>query len=283
MSRAPSSQVLLVNASPPQPSSIPACPPDGAVIRTDHLTIHYDRRAALDNVSVAFAPRERVAIIGPNGAGKSTLLKAIAGMLPPSHGQILLNDKPLSGTDPRITYVPQRAGADWTFPISVLDVVLLGMARTTPRWRRFGGKERARALQALRDVAMDHLAGVQIGSLSGGQQQRVFLARALVQCSDILLLDEPFAGVDIPTQETFIQVFDQLTARGATIVFATHDLLQAREAASRAVLLNRTVNADGPPAEAMSPASLARTFGGEVMVLPLAAPASSSEPELALR
>ncbi|MGN6484408.1 MAG: metal ABC transporter ATP-binding protein [Thermomicrobiales bacterium] len=262
----------------------PPCPPGEAVIRAEHLSIHYDRRPALDDVSITFAPRERIAVIGPNGAGKSTLLKAIAGMLPPSHGEIMLNDRPLAGTDPRITYVPQRAGADWTFPISVLDVVLLGMARTTPRWRRFGATERTRAHDALRDVAMDHLADVQIGSLSGGQQQRVFLARALVQCSDILLLDEPFAGVDIPTQETFIQVFDQLTARGATIVFATHDLLQAREAASRAVLLNRSIIADGPPAEAMTPPNLARTFGGEVMVLPVATGVvPTADPEFALR
>lgn len=273
-----------MNVQPRQPASSAApCPPGEVIIRAEHLSIHYDRRPALDDVSVAFASRERVAIIGPNGAGKSTLLKAIAGMLPPSHGAIVLDGRPLRGTDPRITYVPQRAGADWTFPISVLDVVLLGMARTTPRWRRFGSPERARAHDALRDVAMDHLAGVQIGSLSGGQQQRVFLARALVQCSDILLLDEPFAGVDIPTQETFIQVFDQLTARGASIVFATHDLLQAREAASRAVLLNRSVVADGPPAEAMSPANLARTFGGEVMVLPAAPHAPAPDRELALR
>lgn len=264
-------------------ASIPPFAPGDAVIRADHLSIHYDRRPALDDVTLAFVPRERIAIIGPNGAGKSTLLKAIAGMLPPSHGEIVLHDRPLTGTDPHITYVPQRAGADWTFPISVLDVVLLGMARTTPRWRRFGASERTRAHDALRDVAMDHLADVQIGSLSGGQQQRVFLARALVQCSDILLLDEPFAGVDVPTQETFIQVFDQLTARGATIIFATHDLLQAREAASRAVLLNRSVIADGPPEEAMTPANLARTFGGEVMVLPIARPASDTEPVAVLR
>ncbi|MGC4191245.1 MAG: ABC transporter ATP-binding protein [Thermomicrobiales bacterium] len=273
-----------MNPPPQTTASHAAAAPGDPLIRTDHLSIHYDRRPALDDVSVAFAPRERVAIIGPNGAGKSTLLKAIAGMLPPSHGEVYLHDKPLNGTDPRITYVPQRAGADWTFPISVLDVVLLGLAHTTPHWRRFGKRERDRAHQALRDVAMDHLAGVQIGSLSGGQQQRVFLARALVQCSDILLLDEPFAGVDIPTQETFNQVFDQLTARGTTIVFATHDLVQAQEAASRAVLLNRTVVADGPPAEAMRPANLARTFGGEVMVLPVASTTNPTpEPELALR
>ncbi|MGB3327938.1 MAG: metal ABC transporter ATP-binding protein [Thermomicrobiales bacterium] len=271
-----------MNTSPtPAIAGIAPCPPGGALIRTEALSIHYERRAALDRVSVAFAPRERVAIIGPNGAGKSTLLKAIAGMLPPSHGAVVLDEKPLTGTDPRITYVPQRADADWTFPVSVLDVVLLGMSATTPRWRGFGRGERTRARRALADVGMDHLAGVQIGALSGGQQQRVFLARALVQCSDILLLDEPFAGVDIPTQETFVQVFDQLTERGATIVFATHDLVQARETATRVVLLNRTVIADGPPAEVMSPPSLARTFGGQVMVFPM--PAATPEPELALR
>lgn len=269
-----------MNASPPlNPFSAQNRDEDRQRLRTERLSIHYDRRSALEDVSVGFGPRERVAVIGPNGAGKSTLLKALSGMLPPSHGEVFLDDHPLHGTSPHITYVPQRSGADWTFPISVMDVVLLGLSSTTPRWRRFGARQHAAAREALHDVGMDHLANVQIGALSGGQQQRVFLARALVQCSDILLLDEPFAGVDIPTQETFIQVFDQLTARGATIIFATHDLVQAREAASHAVLLRRTIVADGPPAVAMTQENLAHTFGGDVLVMPIAISAIS-EPVL---
>ncbi len=238
----------------PEPAAIgiPVGNDRAPIITTDKLTVHYENRPALTDVSIAVHRSETLSILGPNGAGKSTLLKVIAGMLPPSHGSVAMDGVPLKGTNPRITYVPQRSGADWNFPISVIVVVLLGISRKTPRWRGFSGADRERALHALAEVRMEHLAKVQIGSLSGGQQQRVFLARALLQCGDVLLLDEPFAGVDVPTQELFVELFRNLSSRGTAIVYATHDLPQAFQNSDRVMMVNRRLVAVGTPDEVMN-------------------------------
>jgi manganese/zinc/iron transport system ATP- binding protein len=243
------------------------------VVETRHLSVHYGQRPALDDVSIAVHAGEVVGLLGPNGAGKSTLLKVIAGMVPASHGTCEFRGEPLDGPNPCITYVPQRSGAEWSFPISVLDAVLLGLSRTAPRFRGFNAHERERAMDALRHVQMEPFAGVQIGALSGGQQQRVFLARALLACGDVLLLDEPFTGVDIPTQELFVSLLADLRARGTAIVYATHDLDQARHTSDRLILLNRHVVAQGPSREVFTAEHVHATFGGRVIVLdPLSAP-----------
>lgn len=250
------------------------------IITTNHLSVHYDHRPALVDVSIDVFAGETLSVLGPNGAGKSTLLKVIAGMLPASHGSVSMDGAPLKGTNPRITYVPQRSGADWTFPISVIEAVLLGISRSTPRWRPFSRHDRARATTALADVSMDSLANVQIGSLSGGQQQRVFLARALLQGGDLLLLDEPFSGVDVPTQEMFVRLFDELGKRGTAIVYATHDLSQAQQTSDRVLLVNQRVIAAGPPAAVMTPHELHATFGGHVIIMPhgFMPPSAASSP-----
>jgi ABC-type Mn2+/Zn2+ transport system ATPase subunit len=240
---------------------------DVPVLETIHLTVHYEDRPALADISLRFYPGETVGLLGPNGAGKSTLLKVLAGMLPASHGTVVFKGEPLRGTHPAITYVPQRAGADWTFPISVLEAVLLGLSHRTPRWRGFDRGEQRRAWDALRHVGMEELAHVQIGALSGGQQQRVFLARALLSCGAVLLLDEPFTGVDVPTQDLFGSIFADLQRRGTAIVYATHDLAQATHTSDRVVLLNRHLIAAGPPEQTMLEDPLRQTFGGQVIVV----------------
>lgn len=237
------------------------------VLETSHLTVHYDDRPALADISLALSAGEIVGLLGPNGAGKSTLLKVLAGMLPASHGTILYRSNPLRGTHPAITYVPQRSGADWAFPISVREAVLLGLSHRTPRWRGFDRDEQRRAMEALDHVGIEELAHVQIGELSGGQQQRVFLARALLSCGAALLLDEPFTGVDIPTQDLFGTIFADLRRRGTLVVYATHDLAQASHSSDRVVLINRHLIASGPPAETMIEEPLRRTFGGQVIVV----------------
>ncbi len=237
------------------------------VLETAHLTVHYEDRPALADISLTIAAGEIVSLLGANGAGKSTLLKVMAGMLSASHGTVRFRGQPLRGTHPAITYVPQRAGADWTFPISVLEAVLLGLSHRTPRWRGFDRSERRRALEVLSDVGLEALAGVQIGALSGGQQQRVFLARALLACGAVLLLDEPFTGVDIPTQDLFGSIFADLQRRGTVIVYATHDLAQAGHTSDRVILLNRHLIASGPPALTMREEPLRQTFGGQVIVV----------------
>ncbi len=241
--------------------------PGSPILQARGLSLHYGDRPALEDVSFDIHTGEVVGLLGPNGSGKSTLLKVVAGVMPPSHGEVRFGNQIVTRAVPGITYVPQRSGADWTFPISVIESVLLGLARATPRFRGFNKREHALALDALRKVHMDRFAKVQIGALSGGQQQRVFLARALLSQGDVLLLDEPFTGVDIPTQELFMSLFDDLTAQGTSIVYATHDLVQAREHADRLMLLNRSLVADGAPDDVFTPALVRRAFGGAVLVM----------------
>lgn len=249
------------------PSTHPSQHADrAALLSARHISMHYGSRPAVDDVSFNIGRGEVVGLLGPNGSGKSSLLKIMAGVLTASHGEVIFRGQPISGTTTGITYVSQRSGADWTFPISVLDAVLLGLAPTTSRFRRFRHAEREDAMAALAKVQMDGFAHVQIGALSGGQQQRVFLARALLACGEVLLLDEPFTGVDIPTQELFIALFDSLTANGTSIVYATHDLAQARDHADRLLLLNRRLIADGPAHEVFQPALIEQTYGGSVLV-----------------
>jgi manganese/zinc/iron transport system ATP- binding protein len=230
------------------------------------LSVHFGNRSALSGVDAAFAAGETVSLVGPNGAGKSTLLRVLAGLLPATHGTVRHNGAPVGGPNRAVVYVPQRTSVDWTFPVSVLDVVLMALAERRPRLRPFAGGDREAAHEALGRVGMERFAGVQIGQLSGGQQQRVFLARALLQGGEVYLLDEPFAGVDIPTQELLVSLFAGLRRTGKTIVYATHDLAQAARSSDRVFLLNRRLIAAGPPARVMTADNLRATFGGQAIL-----------------
>ncbi|MCA9832899.1 MAG: metal ABC transporter ATP-binding protein [Thermomicrobiales bacterium] len=230
-----------------------------------NLTVHYDNRSALRDVNLGIRIGEVTALLGPNGAGKSTLLKVLSGMISPSHGRATFEGEPLNGPHRGITYVPQRSDVDWKFPISVLECTLLGLLQERSRWRPYSKQDRETALAALHSVGMDHLAHAQIDALSGGQQQRVFLARALMSESKALLLDEPFTGVDVPTQEMLVRIFATLKLRGTAVVYATHDLAQAAQTADHAVLLNGEVMADGAPKDVLTADNLMRTFGGSLI------------------
>jgi manganese/zinc/iron transport system ATP- binding protein len=227
----------------------------------------------LEGIDAGFGRGETVSLLGPNGAGKSTLLKVLAGILPPTHGEVRLDGQPVTRPSPRVVYVPQRTGVDWSFPISVLDVALMGRGLASSRFRPLADSDRGDGLTALDQVGMRHLARVQIGQLSGGQQQRTFLARALVQNGDIYLLDEPFAGVDVPTQELLVRLFNHLRDAGKTIIYATHDLTQAAASSDRVLLLKRRLIAEGPPDRVMTAANLQATYGGEA-ILPFAVEAA---------
>lgn len=244
--------------------------PESAVrLSTRSLSVHFGERSALDDVSVQFRAGETTSLVGPNGAGKSTLLKCLAGMLAPTHGEVLLDQQPLRRPSSQIAYVPQRSAVDWAFPISVLDVVLMGRALHRNRLSRLSFADREAAFAALDQVRMRRFANVQIGALSGGQQQRVFLARALVQDAQIYLLDEPFTGIDVPTQALVIEVLTSLCQQGKTVVFATHDLAMAAESADACILLRHHVIAAGPPRQVLTAANLQETFGGAA-ILPFA-------------
>ncbi|MCA9876181.1 MAG: metal ABC transporter ATP-binding protein [Thermomicrobiales bacterium] len=238
-------------------------------LRTDHLSVHFEDRSALEDVSVNFFPAQTTSLVGPNGAGKSTLLRCLDGLLAPTHGAVYLAGEPVRRPSARIAYVPQRSEVDWTFPISVLDVVLMGRSLRQSRLLPLPRGDREAAMTALETVAMQRFTQVQIGALSGGQQQRVFLARALVQDADVYLLDEPFTGVDVPSQTLILEVLYQLCLGGKTVIFATHDLAMAAESADNCLLLNRRVVASGPPRDVLTAENLQATFGGAALV-PLA-------------
>ena len=183
----------------------------------------------------------------------------------PSHGYVRLDGNVVTGPEPCIVYVPQRTSVDWTFPVSVLDVVLMARRHSRPRWLPYSARDRQAAEAALTQVEMVPLAGVQISQLSGGQQQRVFLARALLENGDVYLLDEPFTGVDVPTQELLIGIFRHLCQQGRTVIFATHDLQQAFDSSERMIILNRIVIAEGRPAETMTLDNLRNAYGASAI------------------
>ncbi|HAX24983.1 MAG TPA: manganese ABC transporter ATP-binding protein [Chloroflexi bacterium] len=231
------------------------------LVDLSHISVAYGDRVALDDVSLALGSGEIVAFVGPNGAGKSTMLKAIAGHVRPDRGSVAFS--PTLGAKPRreIVYVPQRDKLDWTLPASVLDLVLMGAYRETSRWRPLRRESTDAALRALEVVGMSKHAGTQIGRLSGGQQQRVILARALIRPAAIYLLDEPFTGVDAPTEALFEEVIVSLRDEGKCVVMATHNLDCARDISDRVVILSRRIVAVGPPAEALTPLTIAVAFG----------------------
>jgi len=238
-----------------------------AALEIEGLTVRYNGRAVLEDVGFVAPAGERIAIVGPNGAGKSTLFRAIAGLIPIERGQIRAAP-PQSGKPGRpaeIAFLSQRAGVDWRFPVTVFDVVMMGRVSKIGWLRWYSPQDRRITNQALERVGMAELAGRQIGELSGGQQQRVFIARALAQEATILLLDEPFTGVDLPSQEAILAMLESLSAQGITILLSTHDLNLAAERFDRLALLNRRLISYGPPKEAIHPDALKQAYGGKAV------------------
>lgn len=233
----------------------------------DNVSVGYDGVLALDAVSFQLSQGEQVAVVGPNGAGKSTLFNVIVGKLRPSRGDVRVY-----GSGPKghicIGYVPQRNAIDWRFPVTVRDVVMMGRVGRIGFLRWPGRQDHELVEKALVDVRIDHLADRQIGELSGGQQQRVFLARAMAQEAQLLLLDEPFTGLDAPSQQILLEILEDLHNRRISILVATHDLNQAAERFNRILLLNRQLVADGAPQDVLTADLLRRAYGSHLHVLP---------------
>jgi len=225
------------------------------------LSVHYNNRAALDRLTFHLHAGERVAVVGPNGAGKSTLFKAIVGALPVTEGEIKI-----FGSQPAghvcIGYVPQRNNVDWRFPVSVEDVVMMGRIAKIGLFGWPRAIDRQRVQTALETVHLAPLAKRQIAQLSGGQQQRMFIARALAQESELMLMDEPLSGLDAPSQEDLLSLLDELKAQNVTMLVATHDLQQAADHFERVMLLNRQIVAFGAPAQVLMAEHLASAYGG---------------------
>ncbi|MBK7820640.1 MAG: metal ABC transporter ATP-binding protein [Tessaracoccus sp.] len=232
-------------------------------IQVRDVVVRYGEIVALDGVDLDVRAGGVTGLVGMNGSGKSTLFKAIMGMLRPDRGTVLID-----GVDPDVArrrgavgYVPQREAVDWSFPVSVRDVVMMGRYGHLGPTRRPHPADRAAVAEALDRVELSDLAGRQIGQLSGGQRKRAFVARGLAQGARIMLLDEPFAGVDKRSEATIVHVLRELADDGATILVSTHDLHALPSLADEAVLLLRKVLFQGPVADALTPSNLARAFG----------------------
>ncbi|MCA9157950.1 MAG: metal ABC transporter ATP-binding protein [Planctomycetales bacterium] len=231
------------------------------------VTVAYHRKPVLWNLSLDIPARSLVGIVGPNGAGKSTLLKTVVDMVPRISGEVQVFGQRYSKARSRVAYVPQRETVDWDFPATALDVVQMGTYGQLGWFRRAGQAERQRALEALRQMEIEHLATRQISQLSGGQQQRTFLARALVQRADLYLMDEPFAAVDASTERAIVTLMRALQTQGKTILVVHHDLHTVPSYFDYLVLLNTRLVAAGPTSEVFTEDNLQKTYGGKLTLL----------------
>jgi ABC-type Mn2+/Zn2+ transport system ATPase subunit len=202
-------------------------------------------------------------VLGPNGAGKSTLFKAILGLIPHYTGTVKIFGGTVNENRKRIAYVPQRDEVDWTFPATVRDIVLMGRFPSKSFLRRLHAEDYAKADEAMETLHITDLANRQIGALSGGQQQRTFLARALCQEADILMLDEPFAGVDITTEEHIIRVLRNLAAAGKTLLVVHHDLSTVRAYFDQVILVNQRIIAYGTTDTTFINEHLSKAYGSQ--------------------
>ncbi|RZL83328.1 MAG: metal ABC transporter ATP-binding protein [Rhodococcus sp. (in: high G+C Gram-positive bacteria)] len=231
------------------------------------VTVRYGDVLALDQVSLTLRPGRVCGLVGMNGSGKSTLFKTIMGTVKPDAGTVRINgDAPATARKTGVLgYVPQSEDVDWTFPLSVRDVVMTGRYGHMGLTRRPRKADRDAVDHALERVELTDLADRQIGQLSGGQKKRTFVARGIAQGATILLLDEPFAGVDKRSEATITALLRELAAAGAAILVSTHDLHALPTLADEAILLMRTVLLHGDPTVVLQPENLASAFGLDVM------------------
>ena len=241
---------------------------DPPALHVDGVSAGYrGNRHALDGISFRVEPGERVAVIGPNGAGKSTLFKAIVGVMQVSGGRITIYGEDTHSSHTNVGYVPQQNAIDWSFPASVFDVVMMGRCRHIG-WFRWPGKDdRDIVRDILEHLSLDHLADRQISQLSGGQRQRVFIARAMAQDTRLMVLDEPFSGVDQTAEQEIIESLDILTNHGITLLLSTHHMENAALHFDKVLILRQRLLAFGPPDEALTTANLRDAFGSALPVM----------------
>lgn len=232
-----------------------------SMLQVERLHVHHGAICALRNVSLAIQSGEAMALLGRNGAGKSTLLKAIAGLPAIMRGQILWKGEPVARWRKEIAYLPQREEVDWNFPITVRGLVEMGRYTQLGPWGKFRSVDEEAVESALQAMELGPLANRQIRQLSGGQQQRTFIARAMAQEARVLLLDEPFAGLDKSAAELLSRLIHRLTSEGRLIIASHHDLNTAEEIFSQALLLNREQVAFGPVRSVLTQPHIETAFG----------------------
>lgn len=233
-------------------------------IALENVNVRYGNNIALENASIKIPYHSFTGVIGMNGAGKSTLFKAIMGLVSPQTGTITI-----CGDDPKtaqkhghVAYVPQSELVDWDFPVSVYEVVMMGRIGTQNIFKTPSKEDHAAVENGLERVNMTSFQHRQIGELSGGQKKRVFVARALAQGADILLLDEPFAGLDATTEKSLIALLLTLQESGKTIILATHDLLSLPDVCDHVALVKSTIIGFGPTKEVFTRELVEKTFDG---------------------
>jgi manganese/iron transport system ATP-binding protein len=239
---------------------IPEHVASAAPVQLEAVSVAYNGKLALKEISFSLAAGDSVAVVGPNGAGKTTLFRTIAGAMQPSRGEVrVYGHEP--GGHICIAYVPQRSEVAWDFPVTVQDVVMMGRIRKIGLFRWPRRKDWQFIRQSMRSVGVDGLADRQIAELSGGQQQKVFLAQAIAQEAELVLLDEPLGGLDLPSQEAIFEILEQLKGQGVSVLVATHDLNLAAERFDRVMLLNRRMIAMGTPDQVLTQSNLVQAYG----------------------
>ncbi len=242
-----------------------------SVVKLEGVWVTYHETLALKDIDLDIAAGEFLGLIGPNGSGKTTLIRVILGLVKPDRGRVEVFGAPpdqLGSRHHLVGYVPQRSRGDWSFPVSVMDVVLMGRYGRIGLVRRPSKADREAAMQALEDLQMQDLAGRQLAELSGGQQQRVLIARALATGPKLLLLDEPAAGVDAYGEERFYELLRGLKEQqGLTIVVVTHDIAVVSAHVEKLACLNQTLYTHAPPSEVITAGTLEKVYGCEVELL----------------
>ena len=251
------STVTTANPARVDPTSAP-----GPAIEVRDVTVRYGEVTALDRITLTVASGQIVGLLGMNGSGKSTLFNTLMGLAKLDAGSIRLFDgnAKRARLANQVAYVPQSESVDWDFPISVRAVVMMGRYGTLGLTRRARAADRQAVADAIDRVGLTSLSHRQIGALSGGQRKRAFVARGIAQDARLMLLDEPFAGVDTTSQATISRLLHELRDEGRTILISTHDLAGVPALCDDVVLLQRRILFQGPPAEALTPALLARAF-----------------------
>lgn len=236
-------------------------------LEVENIVVAYGEKIILNDLSFNVPHGARIAVVGPNGAGKSTLFKALVGLLPLRSGKIMIHGMALGNHKDCVAYIPQREEVDWRFPVTVRDVVMMGRYNSRGWFSSLDSTDKKAVSRSLDEMGISSLASSSISDLSGGQQQRVFLARALAQEPHILLMDEPFTGVDIRTQEATIALLDRLRERKVTAIISTHDLNLAATQFDAVLLLNKKLVAYGDAGEVLRQENLLKAFGSSLLVM----------------
>ncbi len=231
------------------------------------LSVSYGQKRVLSNIHLNIESGNIYGVIGPNGAGKSTLFKSILELLEPNAGEIKVLGKEIGKVRKKVAYIPQKDEVDWTFPATVMDIVMMGRYPHKKILQRINTEDKTIAEEALNDLEILHLANRQIGQLSGGQQQRVFIARALAQKAEIFFLDEPFVGVDMLTEEKIIFILKKLASQGKTLLVVHHDLATVHKYFNKVILLNQRLIAYGDTTTTFTEENIAACYGPQLTIL----------------